>query len=335
MKRAVLLLLVVLSLMVTAVPVFAEGTLTLSERSVFLFVNSGQMGIWERVSYDNPNGETLKLIIPKGATQIQGGTAKGAINLKPEDMKETADGLELSIDIPKGSDLVELSYAVKPEGNLYDFSTKINYPTKAFVFMSSGNIAVTGPKVAQGEPKKSGDMNIVLFPVKGELNVGDTVEARMDIAPTDLNPAAQQQQGTDQQQAEQQQAAANQQQAGALDKPYNPEFHNPGHIRLWNTSVFKKLDPHLFTALLVIIPIGLIAFYVIQRRKEKMLETVDVEELAFQKLTAKQKDLLQKLADLDEKYESGQMDEEEYTTLRENYKHRLLQIKAHLQKFSE
>lgn len=338
-KKILIALIAVLLLLSISLPAFAEGSITVDERNFYFFINNGKLGVWDRVTYQNPQGESLKVIIPKDATDVTGGTVKGAIQLTKDNPRQVADGLEITIPLPKGNDLVELQYMLKPNGNIYNFATKVDYPIKNMVFSSSGDIAVTGPQIAQGQPKKSGSMNLVLFTVTNPV-AGQLIQANVDINPGSLNP--QQGQASGQQNAAAQQNTSGQQgQSQQINKndplatAYTPTFHNPGHIRLWKTSVFSAVNPHVFTAFLIALPILFIVYFIRQRRKEKLLENIDVDEIAFQKLYKKQHDLLQKIAELDDRKQNSEIDEEEYTTLRENYKHRVLQIKAHLLKLSE
>lgn len=333
MKKILLALIVGITLIFISVPAFAANNITLTERNIFFFVDKGRLGIQDTIKYENPQGENLNIIVPKGADGIQGGTVKGAISLKKEDIKETDEGMELTIPIPKGNDFLEIVYFLKPTANAFNYTTKNLSPVKKMTFMSNGDTFVTGPTIAKPEKAKTG--NWYVFNVNA-LNVGDIIEAKGEINPAALDPNQKQpaaEQPTDQQQTAAQ--GTQQQTENALSQPYAPQFHNPGHIRLWNTSAFSAIDPHVFTAVVVMIPIIFIVYYIRQRRKEKMLETVDVEEIAFQKLFNKEQDLLKKIAELDDKHQNGEIEEEEYVTLRENYKYRVMQIKAHLIKLSE
>jgi hypothetical protein len=61
----------------------------------------------------------------------------------------------------------------------------------------------------------------------------------------------------------------------------------------------------------------------------------DKDEQAFKTLMAKQKAILDKILELEESYDKGQISEEDYHTKLDAYKHHLVQVKLSLREYVE
>lgn len=117
-----------------------------------------------------------------------------------------------------------------------------------------------------------------------------------------------------------------------------PEFHNPGHIRMYYQSPLNGFEPHILMIVLALILIGGIGYYSYFKWKNKLEENKllsNKEEQAFLQLIAKRKAIMDKIVNLEEKYSSGQILVDEYRKKLDAYKHHLLQVKLHLQKYAE
>jgi hypothetical protein len=117
-----------------------------------------------------------------------------------------------------------------------------------------------------------------------------------------------------------------------------PDFHNPGHLRMWAQSPLKNWDPHVFLIVLSAIIIAGISYYAyfrIKARKQEELLGADKDEQAFKLLMTKQKAILEKILELEENFGDGTMSEEEYNLKLEAYKKHLVQVKMNLRQFVE
>lgn len=116
----------------------------------------------------------------------------------------------------------------------------------------------------------------------------------------------------------------------------SPSFHNTGHLRLWNESPLRNFDPHLVTAILVIIILASIGWFIYFRLKHRELEEkieTSTEEKQFHDLVVKQKVILNKLLELEEMHKKGELADEEYKTKAGAYRQHLIKVKVELQQF--
>lgn len=117
-----------------------------------------------------------------------------------------------------------------------------------------------------------------------------------------------------------------------------PAFHNPEHIRLWEESPLHNFNPHIFLIVLLAIIFAGVGYYTYYRRKTKLEEAklgADKEEKQFKLLMAKQKAILDKILELEEAHENGEILEDEYNKKLGAYKEHLVQVKLGLREFVE
>lgn len=117
-----------------------------------------------------------------------------------------------------------------------------------------------------------------------------------------------------------------------------PVFHNPGHIRMWEQSPIHSFNPHLFLIVISAIIIAGISYYVHFRRKAKVEEErlgADKEEKEFQLLLMKQKAILDKILELEETRDNGEIPETVYLKKLGAYKEHLAQVKLRMRTFIE
>jgi Tfp pilus assembly protein PilO len=115
-------------------------------------------------------------------------------------------------------------------------------------------------------------------------------------------------------------------------------FHNPGHLRMWYETPLRNFDPHLFTAIVVIIivaGVGWFTYFQLKNRslEEKMDENTD--EKQFHDLVVKQKVILNKLVELEEKHKAGELSDEDYEKKASAYRDHLIKVKVQLQRFMD
>jgi uncharacterized membrane protein len=117
-----------------------------------------------------------------------------------------------------------------------------------------------------------------------------------------------------------------------------PQFHNPGHLRMWNQSALSSFDPHILLIVLGIILVAIVVYFAyFEMKRRKQLEHVksDQEERVFKQLIAKRSAIMNKILELEEEYNSGNISDEDYTKKMEAYKNHLIQVKLSLRDFVE
>lgn len=118
----------------------------------------------------------------------------------------------------------------------------------------------------------------------------------------------------------------------------NPSFHNPGHLRMWYESPLRNFDPHLVTAILLLIVIAGVGWFIYfqlkNRASEEKIEN-NVDEKEFNELVVKQKVILNKLLELEEMHKSGELSDEEYEKKASLYRDHLVKVKVALQRFMD
>ncbi len=117
-----------------------------------------------------------------------------------------------------------------------------------------------------------------------------------------------------------------------------PSFHNPGHLRMWYSSPLRSFDPHLFTAILLLILIAGIGWYFYFQMKHRASEekvATNNDENVFQELVVKQKVILNKLLELEEMYKKGNLTDEEFEKKAVLYREHLVKVKMELQRFMD
>lgn len=115
-----------------------------------------------------------------------------------------------------------------------------------------------------------------------------------------------------------------------------PDFHNPGHIRMWNQSPVREFNPHILLIVLIVIFIAGISYYTYFLRKEKneeLRKQSDKEERAFQHLMDKRQAILDKVIELEESYNNGELTDSEYKEKSDAYKQHLVKVKMSLQEY--
>jgi hypothetical protein len=117
-----------------------------------------------------------------------------------------------------------------------------------------------------------------------------------------------------------------------------PAFHNPGHLRMWAQSPLRSWDPHVFLivmAAIIITALSYFAYFRMKARAEEKRLGADKEENAFKNLMAKQKAIMDKILELEENFDDGNLSEEDYRAKMTAYKQHLVQVKMNLRQFVE
>jgi uncharacterized protein HemX len=121
---------------------------------------------------------------------------------------------------------------------------------------------------------------------------------------------------------------------------YHVKMHPDSHIALFMKKPLVATNPHLWAAyLLVMIGLGVAALILLYSQKDK--ELTRKQELADQedgesvpKLKEKHDHLLQLIKQLDQQFNAGEVETQQYQETREKYKELLVRVKLQLKELS-
>ncbi len=279
----------------------------------------GGLDVKEQIILVNLDGE-----IPAGAGRVSFDLPKGATNVQVADKNKDGvvvrDGkVVVTGPVPTGESNYGFSYTI-PAGGAPHFllNLKAAYLTDVMYFLVPANsFIVTGEGLLDGGIQEMGPMQFQLYVLEG-VQPGE--EFNLVVTPVA---------GT---------ATGGSGGSVTVPPPRASMFHNPGHIRFWMQSPFRRIDAHLFLGIVVLIPVSILVYYLRNRKQQRrkiLSGPAKMEEEAFQRLLAKEKVLLAKLGDLEIQQQSGAVNQEEYTRLREAYKTKLVEVKKRLRELTD
>ncbi|KAA0257154.1 hypothetical protein FHQ18_11335 [Deferribacter autotrophicus] len=111
---------------------------------------------------------------------------------------------------------------------------------------------------------------------------------------------------------------------------YQPKFHSAAHVRFWRQSPFRGINPHIFLAILTILPISLFIYLKYKKRK-KASNVEDINE-QLKLLNLRKESLLEEIVNLDEKFANNKIDEKTYKEMRSKAKERLSKIQMNIER---
>ncbi|KKK33226.1 hypothetical protein WQ57_25230 [Mesobacillus campisalis] len=127
-------------------------------------------------------------------------------------------------------------------------------------------------------------------------------------------------------------------QTGSTVTKTSPEFHNPGHIRMWDQSPLKRFDPHILMIVFGVIAIAGMGYYSYFRWKRQLEGKKlgeDRYESEFRQLLARQNAIMDRIAELGENHSHGKIGAGEYQAKLAAYKDHLITVKQNLRQFVE
>jgi hypothetical protein len=267
---------------------------------------------------DGNSDTVLKVTLPKEAKDLNFLDSTIAF-------KQVDGGFITTTPIP-GNQSVTLPYSYRmPKGK--DISLTFDYPVQTMQVLvpeGRGSVEFKGVEAASQGVFQFDNQNYYGYSVEGlKANQSITLVYNKDKQP----PAD----------ASNQSAAANSNSNSNVTKTA-PQFHNPGHIRMWEQSPLHNFNPHIFLIIMLVLLIAGISTYAYFRRKARLEEErlgADKEENAFKLLMSKQKAIMDKIIELEETFGGGNLTEEEYQAKLGAYKQHLVQVKLSLRKFVE
>ncbi|WP_147533922.1 hypothetical protein [Bacillus marasmi] len=341
-KKIIIPLLVLL--LIPYFTAFAKEADKLSVQMQYIVVSPLQDGstqIMDMVSYKNMTDEEYKgegqsegvisVTLPPGAENLK--MLEEAINYKKTDNGfVSTDPIE-----PKGSITLPFTYQV-PKGQ--DIVLNFNLPVAMYqVLVPKGMGSIEFKDVdAQSQGFLSIDEKEYWTYVVQNIEAKQTITLayNKDVQPSSTEgtqPEGTQPEGQQTDATDSTQNSA----AGNVTKA-SPDFHNPGHLRMWEQSALKGFDPHILMIVLgaiLIAGIGYFSYFQWKHRVKTRNAADDKDEQAFKLLMAKQKTILDKILELEETLEKGQISESDYHAKLEAYKQHLVQVKLSLNQFVE
>lgn len=247
---------------------------------------------------DGNKKAVLKISLPAGYTDLQ------VEGLSQDSVITNPDGIITTSPLVSGTNQISLFYEM-PFGaeNSLNFEKKVNYPTDILYLMSpKGQLKLKSDGSIQdyGLQEFEGRSYHVLLLEKAmpEQKFGLTVSA---------DRVAQGYSGA------------------------KSGFHGASHLQRWANSPLSGTDPHLWMAALGVLFFGGVTAGGLYLKKKRLRqEEVEKEEhlsKMLDNLVIRQKRLLDKIAVLERKTETGESDSGEIAGLRDQYMKKLLKIK--------
>jgi hypothetical protein len=296
----------------------------------YIVVSPGEQGttlIMDMVSYKNMTSVEYK---GDGTTEgvLSVTLPRGASNLTMLDSsiqyKQTADGFVTTTPIPaNGSVVLPFTYQMK-EGQ--DIVLTFNMPIDSYQILvpeGAGSIEFKDAEYTSQGLMDIDDKKFWGYTVSN-IQANQTVTIAYD---KNKQPSG-----------ETQTAATNSNASLGNVTKKAPSFHNPGHLRMWAQSPLRKFNPHVLLIVLGVIVIAGVSYYSYFQWKnsvKKRNSASDEEEKAFQLLMAKQKAIMDKILELEDSFERGQISESDYHAKLEAYKQHLVKVKLSLNEFVE
>ena len=238
----------------------------------------------------------LKFSLPGGYTNLQ------VDGINKDSLITTSDGLVTTSPLDPGTTQVTLSYNIPFINGSITFTKIVNYPTDTlYVLSPKGQLQINGDAGIQDYGIQNVDnTQYHVFsmnqPIPGQ-------NFSLSIAPDRVGQGYQDPTG----------------------------FHSASHIEWWNSTPLRNTNPHYWVAGIIILFFGLIAafgrYLRIKQLKQKTKEEQEHLDGLLDNLVIRQKRLLDKIASLDQKYNSYEVNSEDYNALREQYVSKLVKIK--------
>lgn len=291
--------------------------------------SDGSTNLMNMVNYTNTAAEDYK---GDGSSEavLNVSIPKGAIGFTFLDNKIAAHQVEsgfITTDAISANQTIVLPYSYRmAKGE--EINLTVNYPVQMMQILvpeGMGSIEFKNVEATSQGSFKMDDQNYIGYSVEGL----EAEKSFVMVYDKDKQPSSSDVQGstgTDQTET-----------SGNVTKTA-PAFHNPGHLRMWAQSPLHNWDPHVFLIVISAIIIAGISYFTYFRMKARAEErrlSADKEEKAFKMLMAKQKAIMDKILELEESYDEGNMSEEDYNKKLNAYKEHLVQVKMNLRQFVE
>ncbi|MDW7674723.1 MAG: hypothetical protein SCK28_09325 [Bacillota bacterium] len=281
----------------------------LEVREIIKFNNAGDV-IEVDTSLPTEEQPTLRVSLPKYFDELIIGEGANT----NEELQQLEIGMGIIKDIPPGEYKLDLLYnLLMSGGDKFVIDKQIIYNTESFYILAPENILVMGEGVVLAGNAPMGDTNYSQYFIENTVPGTElSIVAVKGEAPNS---------------------------SSFLNMGYsNTAFHSPGHIRFWNNSPFRGVEPHLFMLVLVGgLAIGLIV-YIKKWKDNKSFANNgqnNNDDKEFKVLLAKQKILLEKIQEAKEQLDRNEIDQDAYEKMLVLYKEKLTKVKVKLKMLSE
>lgn len=316
LKPTIAILLSVVWTLIAAGAVLAGVSPDLSQKTIAVPVQGSSKGVkitLHHVVMESTDGTTVKIrevlkIKSTSKEKLEISLPGGYSNLQIEGMNKdsfaaNSDGFTTTSPISIGESQLSFTYDLPFSGGYLDYSKVINYPTDI--------VYVLSPK---DQLKIKGDNRIQDYGLQ-------TLEGRVYHVFVLNKPLPDQ--GFS--------LKINPDRVGQGYQGPKSGVHSASHLQRWYSSPLKNTDPHYWMAgiLILFFAIAAAGTHVLRKKylNRKAEEKQERLDGLLDDLIIRQKRLLTKIASLDQKNESGQMEAGEFSALREQYINKLVKIK--------
>lgn len=295
-----------------------DGTIQI--KHMVNYTNAGE----QEFKGDKETDGVLSVPLPAGAMDLQ-------VQDQSLDVKVTEKGFITGKPIPpKETQVIPYSYKM-PAG--VPITIKLDYPLQVMqvlILEGAGSIRVEGAKSSNAGLMQFEEKNFWLYNVE-EIQENQEIKLFYD---KNSQPV---QDGTKYGNGEQTAAEAGKGNTENVTRN-SPQFHNPGHVRLWYQSPLKKFNPHILLIVLGAILTAGALYYSYFKWKARLQDQKigsDKEEQLFQQLIARQNAIMDKILELEDSYAEAKVSEEDYQAKLSAYKQHLVKVKLNLRNFVE
>ncbi|HHW06065.1 MAG TPA: hypothetical protein GXX34_00810 [Clostridia bacterium] len=273
---------------------------------------AGDLLVRERYMLEAAGEGSLVLPLPANAVDVQPGEGMEETQVEVEEGKLI---LHLETAAGGGGQSVNFDYYIETAGGIPHFFWERDFfydtPT-FFVMVPAGQLRIVSDQLENQGVMPMGETSLVIY--AGAFSAGDTL--KMTVVPDTMG---------------------GENVPGTVERESVPPFHPAGHVQRWEESAFSGIEPHLFMVVVIGVPVGLLVWYLVKRRKEAVRAKTEAEreEEVFQRYLVREKFLKEKLLELEKKKAEGTIDDEDYAQQLELYKKKLLEVKAKLKQFTE
>lgn len=244
---------------------------------------------------DSVPQEPILLNIPSGATDIQ--LTDGALGqtISAEKLERNGDRVTTPIKWVKGQNEVHVSYNLPMVDGKTELNTQMFYFTKSLYVLAPAEVLNISTNQIQDMGVQS--MNSKSYSMFGGADINSGVGLKITV-----------QQGA---QRAEKSAVSKVSPSGKID------FHSANHLRNWMNSPLRDTNPHLWLAFVSLLIVGFIialTYYIrLKVQKQESAEQEQDLQKLYKYLQIRQKTLLKKLADVEQKLldEPGHEDTEQ------------------------
>jgi hypothetical protein len=293
-----------------------DGTIQI--KHMVNYTNAGE----EEFKGDDESEGVLYVPLPAGAMDLQ-------VQDQSLDIKTTEKGFVTGKPIPpKETQVIAYSYMM-PAG--LPITIKLDYSLQVMQVLiqeGAGSIRIEGAKSSNAGLMQFEEKNFWLYNVE-EIQENQEIKLFYDKNTQPVQDGSESGNG--------EQMAADQGKGSTENVTRNsPQFHNPGHLRLWYQSPLKKFNPHILLIVLGAILTAGLGYYSYFKWKARLQDQKigsDKEEQLFQQLIARQNAIMDKILELEDSYAEAKVSEEDYQAKLTAYKQHLVKVKLNLRNF--